>query len=171
MGQVLELLRNPHGFFMRLRLGAVQWVVPIGLLLMVWVLGSVIPLLLGELLQKDLLASFIVTGVAWLVLGFAAFFLGGTPRVLEVLGFSVIPSLLAMVLMGGLWFLGNAARGFGSVLILIALFLTVRSVFIGLLVMTQSPLLTWRVLLISPLLTFFFMAVPFGLLVRWLGLV
>jgi hypothetical protein len=171
MGLVLELLRSPHGFFVRLRLGAVQWVVPIGLLLMVWVLGSAIPLLLGELLQKDLLASLLVTGIAWLILVFTAFFLGGTTRILEVLGFSVLPLLLAMVLMGVLWFLGDLARGIGSALTLVALFLTIRSVFIGLLVMTQSPLLTWRILLISPLLTFFFMAVPFGLLVRWLGLV
>lgn len=167
---VLSLVQNPRVFFERLKLNPVQWAVPCLLLFLLWLLSSFIPLLVGELPQKDLLASLIFNGFALLILLVCGLLLAGGARILEVLGFSVLPLLTAMSLIGGLWFFGDLARGLGSLLTLLALGLAFRSVLIGLTVMTQNPAMAWRTVLLAPLLTFGFMAVPFGLLVRWLGL-
>ena len=167
---MLSLLQTPRAFFERLKLGAVQLALPCFLLFLLWLLSSCIPLLVGQLPQKDLLASFIFNGFTLVVLFIFGLLLVGGARILEVLGFSVLPLLLAMTLMSGLWFLGDVARGLGSLLILLTLGLAFRSVLIGLVVMTQNPAKAWRTVILAPLLAFGFMAVPFGLLVRWLGL-
>jgi hypothetical protein len=167
---LLELLRQPQVFFSRLKAEPVQLVLPCLLLFVVFMLSSFVPLLLGVLAEQDLLASIIFNAVALLVLlGCAALIAGGS-RVLEVLGFSVLPLLLAMFLMSGLWFLGDVVKGLGSVLTLLALLFSFRLAWIGVLVMTQSQSVAWRTVLLAPLMTFLFMAVPFGLLVRLLGL-
>lgn len=167
---MLSLLQNPQTFFERLKTNPVQLALPCFLLFLLWLLSSFIPLQLGVLEQKDLLASLIFNVFTLLILLVSGLLLAGGARILEVLGFSLVPLLITMSLMTGLWFLGDLARAFGSVLTLLALGLVFRSVLIGLTVMTQNPALAWRTVLLAPLLTFGFMAVPFGLLVRWLGL-
>lgn len=167
---LLEVVTNPQGFFTRLKQKPVQWAVPILMLFAIWVVSNLVPVLVGELTQPNLLASLIFTATAGLGLIVCAVLLAGGARVLEVLGFAVAPLLLAMLLMSGLWFLGDIGKGIGSVIILIALILAVRSVFIGLSIMTQNPSATWRTILLAPVFTFFFMAIPFGLLLRWAGL-
>ncbi len=167
---LFEVLRQPQIFFERLKSQNMQWAMPSFLLFLFFILSSFIPLLLGVLTEKDLLASLIFNSIGLVVFLLCAWGLSGTMRILEVLGFSLIAVLLAMLLMSGLWFLGDLARGLGSVLILVALLFSSRAVWIGVSVMTQNPATAWRTVLFAPLLTFLFMAVPFGLLVRLLGL-
>lgn len=165
-----EVLKQPSNFFEHLKSQNFQWAMPSLLLFVFFLLGSFIPLLLGVLSQPDLLASLIFNSVGLLIFVFCAWGLSGTFRILEILGFSLIPVLLVMLLMAGLWFLGDFARGLGSMLMLLALFFSSRAVLVGVSVMTQNPATAWRTVLLAPLLTFLFMAVPFGLLMRLLGL-
>lgn len=167
---LFEVLKQPQVFFERLKSQNFQWAMPSLLLFLFFVLSSFIPLLLEVLNEQDLLASFIFNSVGLIIFVLFAWGLSGTFRILEVLGFAVVSLLLAMLLMTGLWFLGDFAKGLGSILMLLALLFSSRAVLVGVSVMTQNPASAWRTVLLAPLLTFLFMAVPFGLLVRLLGL-
>jgi hypothetical protein len=165
----LEILQQPDAFFLRLKTRPVQWAMPVLWLFVLFILTSAVPLLVGVLEQKDLLASLIFNGVGLVVLVLVALLLANGARVLEVLGFGLLPFVLAIALMGGLWFLGEFGRTAGSVLTFAALVLSLRRIFIGLCVFANSSV-AWRTIILAPLLTFLFMALPFGLLLRWLGL-
>ena len=167
---LFAVVKQPQIFFERLKSQNIQWVVPSLLLFLFFVLSSLIPLLLGVLNQQDLLASLIFNGVGLIVFWLCTWGLSGTIRILELLGFSLLPVLFTMLLMIGLWFLGDLARNLGSGLMLLALLFSFRSVLIGVSVMTQNHSNAWRTVLLAPLITFLFMAVPFGLLIRLLGL-
>jgi hypothetical protein len=165
----LEILQQPNAFFSRLKAAPVQWVMPVFWLFMLFVLTSAVPLLVGVLAQQDLLASLIFNGFGLVVLVVLALLLSNGARVLEVLGYGLLPFVLAVAAMGGLWFLGEFGRTVGSVLTFVALVLSVRRIFIGLSIMANTSV-AWRTVLLAPMLTFLFMALPFGLLLRWLGL-
>jgi hypothetical protein len=167
---LFEVLKQPQIFFTHLKSQSFQWAMPSLLLFVFFVLSSFIPLLLGVLNQQDLLASLIFNSVGLLIFMLCAWGLSGTIRILELIGFSLIPVLLVMLFMVGLWFLGDLARGLGSLFMLLALFFSSRAVLIGVSIMTQNSAIAWRTVLLAPLLTFLFMAVPFGLLMRVLGL-
>lgn len=166
----LEVLLQPKAFFVQLRTEPPKWFIPCLMLFLAFVLATFIPLVLGELTEPNLLAQLLTNAVGWLVfLGFSVLF-SGQVRTLEVLGFAILPVLVAMVLTAALWFFGDAARAFTSVLMLLALFLFCRISLIGITVLTGQSGAAWRAVLLAPLLTFLLMALPFGLLIRWLGL-
>jgi hypothetical protein len=165
----LEILQQPDAFFSRLKTAPVHWAMPVFWLFVLFVLTSAVPLLVGVLAQQDLLASLIFNGVGLVVLVLVALLLSGGARVLEVLGYGLLPFVLAVAAMGGLWFLGEFGRTVGSVLTFAALVLSLRRIFVGLQIMANTGV-AWRTMLLAPLLTFVFMALPFGLLLRWLGL-
>jgi hypothetical protein len=166
----LLVLKQPRVFFERLKSQTRQAAIPSLFLFMLFILSSFIPLLLGVLNEQDLLASLIFNGVGLIVFLLSGWGVSGTIRSLEILGFSLMPVLLAMLLMTGLWFFGDFAKGLGSVLMLLALLFSARAVFVGVLVLTQNPTTAWRTVVLAPLITFLFMAVPFGVLLRLLGL-
>jgi hypothetical protein len=165
----LEILQQPNAFFSRLKAAPVHWAMPVFWLFVLFILTSAVPLLVGVLAQQDLLASLIFNGVGLVVLVLLALLFSNGARVLEVLGYGLLPFVLAVAAMGGLWFLGEFGRTIGSVLTFAALVLSVRRVFIGLEIMANTKV-AWRTLVLAPMLTFLFMALPFGLLMRWLGL-
>jgi hypothetical protein len=165
----LEILQQPSVFFSRLKTEPVQWALPVLWLFLLFVLTTAVPFLVGVLKQQDLLASLIFNGVGLMLLVLTALVLSGGARVLEVLGYGILPFILAIALMGGLWFLGEFGRTLGSVLVFTALVLSLRRVFIGLTIFTNSSI-AWRTIILAPFLSFVFMGLPFGLLMRWLGL-
>lgn len=165
----LELLQHPTRFFERLKTMPVQWLAPAFWLFVLFVLTSAVPLLVGQLEQQQLLASLIFSGVVLLVLVGSAVLLSNGTRVLEIMGYGLLPFIVSMALMGGLWFLGDFGRAVGSVLVLVALVLSLRRIFIGLSILGSTSI-AWRTILLAPTLTFLFMALPFGLLMRWIGL-
>ncbi|MFN3266621.1 MAG: hypothetical protein ACK41E_07255 [Deinococcales bacterium] len=165
----LEILQHPTAFFSRLKTTPVHWQAPALWLFVLFVLTTAVPLMVGVLQPRDLLASLIFNGVSLVVLLLVALLLARGTRVLEVVGYGLLPFILAVALMGGLWFLGEIGRNVGSVLTFAALILSLRRIFIGLSVVA-NPSIAWRTIILAPLLTFLFMAVPFGLVIRWIGL-
>ncbi len=166
----LEVLLQPKAFFVHLKSEPPKWLLPCLMLFLAFVLATFIPLVLGELTEPNLLAQLLTNAIAWLVfLGFSVLF-SGQLRTLEVLGFAIMPVLLAMILTAALWFFGDAARTVTSILMLLTFFLGCRLSLIGITILTGQSGAAWRTVLLAPLLTFLIMALPFGLLVRWLGL-
>ncbi len=165
-----QLLRAPYDFFRQLQLESAQLPIPLAALGCMWLLSNVIPLIVGQLEQRSLLASLIYTGFGVLVFMGTTFLLAPKVRVLEVLGWTVLPLLLGMLLVLAFWFLGSLARNIASVLMLSALWLTWHRLWIGLYVLSGSSVVAWRTVLILPIVTIVMVGIVFGLLVRWLGL-
>ncbi len=165
---MLEVLSNPKGFFETLRDHPKGLLWPLSLLFLVFAVSNTVPAALGALSQQNLLASLIL-GVIFLasLVGFGALL---APRAFEIIGYSVLPLLLGMLIFLPLALLGTFGQNIGAGVVLGGLALTVQRAFIGVRIFSGSSGTAWRAIIVTPIAATLFTGLIPGLVFRWLGL-
>ena len=170
---LLELLTSPKAFFADLKMSSAVSVGYAALMLgLVIITPNVTLTLMGVQPQAFLLTSIVIYLIFFAALiGFTALLAGGTGllRSLEVVAYSGLPFLIAVVLLSALSIFGAFGVTLGQTLMLIGLLMGWYRLFVGLEVMSASRGAAMRGALLAPLAAF--LTVGFsGLLLGWLGL-
>ncbi len=170
----LEILRAPKGFFEALRTQPPRAATPSLLI----GLTVVLPILILALVDPGTLRTWLVSlilGISFLgaiALGIVLFAPGVSfVRALEIVGYSALPFVIAVLVFGLLSLLGQAGQAVGQGLTVGAAAMGWYRLFVGLEVMTGSRSLAWRGAILIPILAFVFTGFVPGLLLRLLGLV
>ena len=173
MFPLLELLTSPKAFFANLKLSSSSSLGAAALALgLVILVPNVALTLMGVQPSEFLLTSIVIYLIFFAALiGFTTLLASGTGllRSLEVVAYSALPVLIAVVLLSLLSVFGAFGVTLGQTLTLVGLLMGWYRLFVGLEVMTASRAAALRGALLGPLAAF--LAVGFsGLLLRLLGL-